>query len=86
MLLLQNPNTDVDIANSGGMTPLHMACGLWPGEHSCYTPDIGEEQVVPQLEDQLRLYSSHGGRLLWEGGCGAGDAGGGGGGPQNQEH
>ena len=28
MLLLQNPNTDVDIANSGGMTPLHMACDL----------------------------------------------------------
>ena len=26
MLLIQNPDTDVDIANSGGMTPLHMAC------------------------------------------------------------
>ena len=28
MLLLQNPDTDVDMANSGGMTPLHMACDL----------------------------------------------------------
>ena len=26
LLLLQNPDTDVDMANSGGMTPLHMAC------------------------------------------------------------
>ena len=26
MLLLQNPHTDVDVANSSGMTPLHMAC------------------------------------------------------------
>eukprot|EP00092_Neocalanus_flemingeri_P015605 GFUD01016893.1.p1 GENE.GFUD01016893.1~~GFUD01016893.1.p1 ORF type:complete len:236 (-),score=68.18 GFUD01016893.1:223-930(-) len=28
LLLLENPDTDVDKANSGGMTPLHMACDL----------------------------------------------------------
>merc|ERR1712179_685422 len=26
MMLLNNPDTDVDVANSSGMTPLHMAC------------------------------------------------------------